>query len=143
MQENKEGHTEAICSCDDQYSDVTSGRYLRKACLSIPVIEVASNSAIPCDCHEGIWQKAATLHVASSSNAITFVLGGNELDKMVQSYAGSAPHHVKVRGPAQAEYECDEKCPHFKSSHTCAHTVAVAEMNGALAKFVGFSETPQ
>ena len=132
-EENKEGHTDATCSCDDECSDVTSGHYLQKACLSIPVNEVASNSAIPCDCLEGIWQKAASL--ASSSN----VPGGNEPNKMVQSYAGSAPHHVKVRGPAQAEYVCDEKCPQLKSSHIRTHTVAAAETIGALAKFVCFS----
>ena len=76
---------------------MTSVRYLRKACLSIPVIEVASNSAIPCDCHEGIWRKAATLHVASSSDAITFVLGGNELDKMVQSSTPIVPRSAPFK----------------------------------------------
>lgn len=107
---------------------MTSGRYLQKACLSIPVNEVASNSAIPCDFFEGIWQKAASL--ASSSNVITFVSGGNELDKMVPSYAGSAP--------PQAEYVCDEKCHQFKSSHIHAHTVVTTETNGALASLFGF-----
>ena len=56
---------------------------------------------------------------------------------MVQSYGGSAPHLAKVRGASQANYVCDEKCPQFKSLHICAHTVAAAETNGALVKFVG------
>lgn len=56
---------------------------------------------------------------------------------MVQSYGGSAPHLAKVRGASQADYVCDEKCSQFKSLHICAHTVAAAETNGALVKFVG------
>jgi len=126
------GHTTAGY---DDYSDITSGRYLRKTSLSVSLDEIASKSAVPNDALKGIWEKAASL--ASSSSAITFVPGGNELDKMVQSYGGTAPHLVKVRGASQADYVCDEKCPQFKSLHICAHTVAAAETNGALLKFVG------
>lgn len=114
------GHTTTGC---DDYSDITSGRYLWKTSLSVSLDEIASRSALPNDALEGIWEKATSL--ASSSSVITFGPIGSEFHKMVQSYVGSAPQLLKVRGPPQADCVCDEKCPQFKSA---------AETNGALLR---------
>ena len=44
-------------------------------------------------------------------------------------------HPNKLRMPTRLIVV--KKCPQFKSLHICAHTVATAETNGALVKFVG------
>ena len=55
-------------------------------------------------------------------------------DKMVKSKSGTVPHIVStVDG---SHYKCDEKCPHFKSINICSHSVAAAEANGDLGKFL-------
>ena len=34
------------------------------------------------------------------------------------------------------KYECDNKCPHYKSIHLCSHTVAAAEIHIKLKAFI-------
>ena len=36
------------------------------------------------------------------------------------------------------QYKCNNKCLRYKSANICSHTVAAAEVNGALAKFLHF-----
>ena len=54
---------------------------------------------------------------------------------MVKSKSGSTPHLISVNG---FKYECDDKCPHFKSIKLCSHTVAASEVNGELKEFINW-----
>ena len=85
---------------------------------------------------EGIWKKATSL--VSEVNAIAPAPGLGPKEKMVKSKSGSTPHLISVNG---VKYECDNKCPHFKSIKLCSHTVAVSEVNGELREFISWFKT--
>ena len=53
---------------------------------------------------------------------------------LVRSYSGSRPHHVTVKKDGQ--YCCDADCPNWRSLRLCSHTVATAENEGQLQRFV-------
>jgi len=57
---------------------------------------------------------------------------------MVKSKSGSAPHLISVNG---FKYECDDKCPHFRSVKLCSHAVAALEINGELREFMNWFKT--
>jgi len=59
--------------------------------------------------------------------------GLGQRDKIVKSKSGCTPHLESVKG---FKYECDDKCPHFKSIHLCSHTVVAAEINHELKAFI-------
>ena len=69
----------------------------------------------------------------SEDGAIVPAPGLGHKNRMVKSKSGSVPHLVKVSG---SQYQCDDKCPHFKSSSFCSHVVAAAESNNDLADFL-------
>ena len=53
---------------------------------------------------------------------------------MVKSKSGSTPHLVTASKDGQ--YRCDDRCPQHKSLGVCSHSVAAAESNGELQKFL-------
>jgi hypothetical protein len=54
----------------------------------------------------------------------------------VVSTSGNRPHFVQAKKTGQ--YTCDKACGNWNSLSICSHTVAVAEMNGDLSKFVSW-----
>ena len=100
-------------------------------CLSISH-EMALSACVPETVAEGIWRKATSL--VFDVDAIVRAPGCGPKDKMVKSKSGVVPHLVTSK--KEYEYACDEKCPQFKSSGICSHTVAAAEVNGELEDFV-------
>ena len=63
--------------------------------------------------------------------------GFSKGEKMVKSKSGSVPHMVSI-DHGSPQYKCDDKCLQDKSGHICSHTVAPAEVDGDLAKFLHF-----
>ena len=55
---------------------------------------------------------------------------------MVKSFSSSKPHLVMAKNTGQ--YSCDSHCPNWRSLKICSHSVAAAEFNGELKKFVAF-----
>ena len=81
---------------------------------------------------QGMWGKAESL--LSTANAITPAPGGCVKAKMVLSSSSEFPHLVRER--SSGRYECDEKCLNWSSSGICSHSIAVAEVNNDLDKFL-------
>lgn len=53
---------------------------------------------------------------------------------MVLSHSQDVPHHV--RSFSDGQYLCDINCPQWMSSQICSPTLAVAEQNSELLKFL-------
>ena len=53
---------------------------------------------------------------------------------MVLSYSGKVPHTVTPN--KSRSFGCDSNCVNWKSLGICAHSVAVAEINGKLLQFI-------
>jgi len=79
-----------------------------------------------------MWNKASQL--LSTTNGITPAPGVDSKARMVISHSQVAPHHV--RSCSDGRYLCDSNCPQWMSSQVCSHTLAVAEQNGELLKFL-------
>ena len=56
------------------------------------------------------------------------------------STSGNRPHLVQAKKTGQ--YVCDKACGNWNSLSICSHTVAVAEVNGELFKFVAWFVNP-
>ena len=52
------------------------------------------------------------------------------------SASGKRPHLVSVKKTGQ--YVCDKGCGNWNSLTICSHTVAVAEINGELSKYISW-----
>ena len=64
------------------------------------------------------------------------VPGGNPKDRVVKSSSDPHPHVVIAKKMGQ--YSCDDQCPNCKSLGICSHSVAAAEDNVHLQKFVNW-----
>lgn len=89
--------------------------------ISIPLVTLCA-----------MWNKATEL--LSTQNAVTPAPGNDSKARMVLSRSQSVPHHV--RSCSDGQYLCDSNCPQWMSSQLCSHTLAVAERNGDLLKFL-------
>ena len=69
-------------------------------------------------------------------NAIASAPGLDLKSRTVMSYSGKCPYLVSAKKTGQ--YICDKACGNWKSLSLCSHTVAVAETNGELRKFVSW-----
>lgn len=111
--------------------DITVGSFRLEegtSSLSVPFEQAVLGTQLPRPVAEGIWKKAAML--TKEKNAIVVAPGLGEKDRMVKSTSGGVPHLVTCVGVG--EYECDDKCPQYKSLSLCSHTVAAAESNQEL-----------
>ncbi len=80
----------------------------------------------------GIWAKAE--EYLKSERDLLPAPGSNVKAMMVTSKSTKIPHYVAPS--TNGQYSCDTNCLQWKSSHICAHTVAVAEKNCELAQFL-------
>ena len=87
---------------------------------------------IPLITLQAIWSKATSL--LQSDTAITPAPGTDKRVRCVMSYRSDTPHVVRPKGSSQ--YVCDANCPQWVSGNICAHTVAVAQLNNSLRKFL-------
>ena len=117
--------------------DITTGRFNANSnkSLSIDVEDAAKNIKLPYTTVEAMWKKAEML--VAEENAVVIAPGFGKGCKMVKSKSGSVPHLVTVN-EKNWQYTCGEKCLQFKSASVCSHTVAAAEINGDLIKFIQF-----
>ena len=102
--------------------------------LSVDYMESNEQTSIPQLVLESIWKKAFEL--IAMSNAIASAPGLDLKWCTVMSYSGKRPHLVSAKKTGQ--YICDKACGNWNSLSLCSHTVAVAEMNGELCKFVSW-----
>ena len=79
-----------------------------------------------------MWNKASDL--LSTENAIIPAPGSDTKARMVVSRSQDIPHHIRSR--ADGQYLCDSNCPQWMLSQICSHTLAVAEQNSELLKFL-------
>jgi hypothetical protein len=124
--------------------DITIGRFhindhddddVQSGSISVTLDDGIANTRIPYTVAECIWKKAKSL--ISEVNAIVPAPGLGEKDKMVKSMSGTAPHLVVSRASSVGiQYNCDDKCPQFKSLGICSHIVASSETNGDLQAFL-------
>ena len=99
--------------------------------LSVTLDSFSDDICIPRNCLEGIWKKACEL--LKTDDSIVSAPGVNQ-GKFVLSYSNSKPHLVV---PSRSSiYSCDSECPNWKGLGICAHSVAVAEMNGKLPDYI-------
>ena len=89
--------------------------------LTIPLITLQS-----------MWDKAEQL--LSSKTEITPAPGSDPKARMVLSLTSDTPDFVKSK--ASGQYICDSACIRWTSANICSHTLAVAEANGELLKFL-------
>ena len=100
--------------------------------LSVDANTVAKSTNLPFTCVEGIWTKATEL--LQKDNAIVPAPGQSSEARMVLSYSNKVPHMVT---PTKAGgFSCDTNCPNWKCTDICAHSVAVAQVNGKLEEFI-------
>ena len=102
--------------------------------LSVDYMEFNEQISIPQLVLESIWKKASEL--IATPNAIASAPGLDLKSRTVMSYSGKRPHLVSAKKTGQ--YICDKACGNWNSLSLCSHTVAVAETNGELHKFVSW-----
>ena len=100
--------------------------------LSIDVNTVAASVSVPLECLKGIWQKAEEL--LNSQHGMSPAPGQPEEARMVLSRSGKRPHLILPC--KRGRFKCDSDCLNFKSLGICSHSVAVAECNNLLTKFI-------
>ena len=98
--------------------------------LSVSVQSFCGSVVIPEHVLEAIWKKAADL--TKEQAAILQAPGGTGF--LVKSNSNPRPHFITVKRSGQ--YCCDSECPNWKSLCMCAHSVAVAEKEGDLERFI-------
>ena len=89
--------------------------------LTIPLITLQS-----------MWDKAERL--LSSKTEIIPAPGSDPKARMVLLLTSDTPHFVRCK--ASGQYVCDSACILWISANICRHTLAVAEANGELLKFL-------
>lgn len=86
------------------------------------------------DTLKGIWRKAESL--VRDTSLVTLVPGSRSSHHhMVATTSGECPHLVtptKFTG----QFKCDTKCVMYATYKVCSHTVAAAEVNGSLTRFM-------
>ena len=87
---------------------------------------------IPLVTLQGMWEKAERL--LCSKSEITPAPGSDPKARMVLSLTSDSPHFVRCKQSGQ--YICDSACIRWTSANICSHTLAVAETNGELLKFL-------
>ena len=102
--------------------------------LSVDFVDFCDNVSIAAVVLESIWNKAAQL--VNTPNAITVAPGLDLKSHTVISTSGNHPHLIQAKKTGQ--YTCDKACGNWNSLSICSHTVAVAEINGELSKFVAW-----
>jgi len=112
-------------------SDSFTGTSTSEAVLSVSA-EDSGIVSIPLVTLTSMWNKASQL--LSTTNGITPAPGVDSKARMVISHSQVAPHHV--RSCSDGRYLCDSNCLQWMSSQVCSHTLAVAEQNGELLKFL-------
>ena len=117
--------------------DITTGRFSteNQRPLTVSLDDAVQSVKLPFTTIEGIWKKAGML--VEENNAVVSAPGFCKGEKMVKSKSGSVPHMVSI-DHMSLQYKCDDKCMQYKSTNICSHTVAAAEVNGDLAKFLHF-----
>ena len=105
---------------------------LSSTVLSMDAETASEFVSIPLPVLDGIWVKASSL-VAHQDN-ISSAPGYPHGCKMVKSYSGKRPH--LVTSGKNGHFKCDDDCLNFKSVGLCSHTVAVAQQNNSLEKFL-------
>ena len=114
-------HSSSFSSCTTANDD-----------LSVDASTAAKSTNLPITCVEGIWNKAKEL--LQKENAIVPAPGQSSEARMVLSYSSKVPHMVTpTKGGG---FSCDSNCPSWKSVGMCAHSVAVAQVNGKLDELV-------
>ena len=98
--------------------------------LSVSVQSFCGSVVIPEHVLDAIWKKAADL--TKEQAAILQAPGGTGF--LVKSNSNPRPHFITVKRSGQ--YCCDSECPNWKSLCMCAHSVAVAEKEGDLERFI-------
>ena len=82
----------------------------------------------------GIERKA--IELLNEADSISRAPGCDKKSCMVKSFSSSKPHLVMAKNTGQ--YSCDNHCPNWRSLKICSHSVAAAEFNGELKKFVAY-----
>ena len=83
---------------------------------------------------KGMWDKAVEL--VSSPGKISSAPGCDPTSKMVASHRFKDRPHLVTKGKANGENRCEKNCPHWNGIKICSHTIATAESNGDLSKFL-------
>ena len=122
--QTEENHVES-CTTSDLLA------FEPEASLSISA-EDSGIVSIPLVTLSGMWDKASEL--LSTKNSITPAPGNDYNARMVVSRSQDVPHHIRCHSDGQ--YLCDNHCPQWMSSQVCSHTLAVAEQNNELLKFL-------
>ena len=104
--------------------------------LSVDLEQAAQLVNVQSTVLEGIWVKASRL--LCDTNAISLAPGQDKAARMVLSSSGKVPHLVVPK--KGGKYACDSNCPNFKSLGICSHTVAVAELNHHLERFLSLTK---
>ena len=102
--------------------------------LSVDFVEFCDQVSVAAAILESIWNKASQL--LHTSNSIAVAPGLDPKSHTVISASGNRPHLVQAKKTGQ--YVCDKACGNWNSLSMCSHTVAVAEVNGELSKFVAW-----
>jgi hypothetical protein len=82
----------------------------------------------------GMWDKAVQL--VSSPGKMSPAPGCAPTSRMVASHRFKDWPHLVTKGKAKDEYKCEKSCPHWNGIKICSHTIAAAESNGNLSKFL-------
>ena len=88
--------------------------------------------SIPLVTLTAMWNKASEL--LSTENVITPAPGNDTKVRMVLSRSQVVPHHI--HDCFDGQHLCDNNCPQWMSNQICSHTIAVAEQNSELLKFL-------
>ena len=103
--------------------------------LSCSSTEILNFFQIDASILDSIWSKAAEL--VHKEGFITKIPGDHEgKGRMVASSSSSVPHMVTSGKKSNFNFVCDKNCPRYGAYGFCSHTIAVAEVNGCLDKFI-------
>ena len=102
--------------------------------LSVDYTEFTKEVSVPDMVLQSMWKKASEL--ITTPNMIAPAPGLDLKSHTVVSASGKRPHMVSVKKTGQ--YVCDKGCGNWNSLSICSHTVAVAEINGELSKYISW-----
>jgi hypothetical protein len=84
----------------------------------------------------GMWEKA--IQICSSPEKMSAAPGCAPTSRMVASHRFKDRPHLVTKGRAEGEYKCEKSCPYWNGIKICSHTIAAAESNGDLLKFLAW-----
>ena len=76
------------------------------------------------------------VHWVINTGKVSSAPGCDPTSKMVASHRFKDRPHLVTKGKANGEYRCEKNCPHWNGIKICSHTIATAESNGDLSKFL-------